>query len=93
MEKIKDKGIPAPGTYDDGLNISKVRNSAGPSQYVYSDYYNVRSTEFGKYSERFERSLSPEQIQRINWKRVDPTTTHGRKLADLARKSANKAAK
>lgn len=45
---------PGPGTYDDGLNISRERNPITDAQYVNSDYKNVLSTSFGKYSERFD---------------------------------------
>lgn len=45
---------PGPGTYDDGLNISQERNPVTDAQYVNSDYKNVKSSNFGKYAERFE---------------------------------------
>lgn len=91
MKDSRASCVPPPGSYEDGLNIGKPRHSSGV--FVYSDYENVRTTEFGKYSERFERSLSPEQIKNINWKKVNPTSAAGRNLAELARKSVNKHAK
>lgn len=47
---------PGPGTYDDGLNISRERNPVTDAQYVNSDYKNVLSTNFGKYAERFDHT-------------------------------------
>lgn len=46
---------PGPGTYDDGLNISRERNKNNDYQYYNSDYKNVLTSNFGKYSERFDK--------------------------------------
>ena len=52
-EKTSKKGHPGPGQYKDGLDMQKERNPSNDQMYQRSDYKNVRSTSFGKYSERF----------------------------------------
>ena len=46
----RDVDIPGPGTYNDGLSVSKERNPQNNQQYHYSEYKNVKTTDFGKYS-------------------------------------------
>ena len=88
----KDNGVPGPGTYNDGLTIAKMRRS-DTGKFIYADYKNVRTTDFGLYSDRFDRSLSPEQLEKVNWQAIDPTSVQGRKLNELARRSAHKQSK
>ena len=53
-EKISKKKGTGPGAYNDGLEISKNRNPSNDQQYTNSDYKNVLTTNFGRYSERFD---------------------------------------
>lgn len=53
-EKSSKRGHPGPGNYKDGLDMQKERNPSNDQQYQKSDYKNVRTTDFGKYSERFD---------------------------------------
>ena len=46
--------LPGPGTYDDGLVIAKARDPSNNQQFQLSEYHNVRTTDFGRYSERFQ---------------------------------------
>jgi hypothetical protein len=55
FQAIKSK-VPGPGAYKDELRISKERNPVNNQQYPTSEYKNTRTTNFGKYSERFESS-------------------------------------
>jgi hypothetical protein len=46
--------VPGPGAYEDILKISNERHPLNDNQYATSDYKNTRTTNFGKYSERFD---------------------------------------
>ena len=52
--------LPGPGTYDDGLVIAKARDQTNNQQFQLSEYANVRTTDFGRYSERFDHHFSKE---------------------------------
>ena len=80
--------IPGPGTYDDGLVIAKNRDPSNNQQFQLSEYANVRTTDFGRYSERFQEHFTKEQIDNFDWRKVDPNSTKGRHIMNQIKKSA-----
>jgi hypothetical protein len=93
LAKVRDNGVPGPGSYDNPLaisrNVTKSRHNVTLSSYLNAP----RSTNFGRYSERFEQTLSPMELKKLKWKRINQRTKAGQQLAKAARLSAHKLAK
>lgn len=58
MAKVRDNGVPGPGSYENVLALSRNSRSSRDN-FTLASYLNPRTTEFGKYSSRFETTLTP----------------------------------
>jgi hypothetical protein len=47
----------------------------------------VRTTDFGRYSERFDHHFSKEQIDNFDWRKVDPQSVKAQHIMNQMKKS------
>lgn len=53
LTRTKDNGVPGPGSYENPLSMSKSNNQESRGNFTLASYLNPRTTDFGKYGERF----------------------------------------